>query len=412
MAWLSPPARARRELKAVATADDAASRPASHVFSRADRSPLGIWWWTVDRWLLGATLALIALGVLLSFGSSPAAAQRLDIPFPFHFAVRQSIYAACGLAIVVGVSLLSPRGVRRAAFFIYLLAILTMAALLFMGHAAKGATRWIEVAGFTLQPSEFMKPALIVLVAWMFAESQKGRGVPGVSIAFALYAVAVALLLVEPDVGQTVLITIAFGAAFWMAGVPMSWVMGLGATAAAGLGATYFLFHHVASRVDMFFGHDRTLDVRQVERAGQAIAAGGLFGRGPGEGIMKREVPDMHTDFIYSASAEEYGLWFSLILIALFTFVAVRGLFKSMRLADPFEQVAASGLFVLVAMQAFINIAVNLDLTPTKGMTLPFISYGGSSMLASALTMGMALALTRRGLAGYRSGERRADAFA
>jgi cell division protein FtsW len=381
---------------------DLADAPAkTHAFSRADRTRLGLWWWTVDHWLLGATLALMGLGVLLSFGSSPAAASRLDIPFAFHFAVRQSIFAVIGVAILLGVSVLSSRGVRRAAFFIYLATIAMMIALTFFGHSAKGATRWVEIAGFTLQPSEFMKPALIVLVAWMFSEGQKGEGVPGVSIAFGLYVVSVGLLLVEPDVGQTVLITIAFGAAFWMAGVPMSWVMALGGIAIAGLTSTYFVFQHVASRVDRFFSHDKTLDTHQVDRAAQAIAAGGLFGRGPGEGIMKREVPDMHTDFIYSASAEEYGLWFSLILIALFMFLTLRGLFKAMRLSDPFEQVAAAGLFVLVGMQAFINVAVNLDLMPTKGMTLPFISYGGSSMLAMGLTMGMALALTRRRPGAY-----------
>ncbi|HEY1752654.1 MAG TPA: putative lipid II flippase FtsW [Caulobacteraceae bacterium] len=390
-----------------------ASIPApNQPFSRADRSPLGLWWWTVDHWLLGATLALMALGVLLSFGSSPAEAYRLDIPFAFHFAVRQSVFAAGGLVVVLAVSMLSTRHVRRAAFFIYAVAITLMAALVFLGHEAKGATRWVEFAGFTLQPSEFMKPALIVLVAWMFSEGQKGQGVPGVSIAFGLYLVAVALLLIEPDVGQTVLITIAFGAAFWMAGVPMSWVMGLGGAAIVGLTSTYFVFQHVASRVNRFFSHDKTLDTHQVDRAAQAIAAGGLFGRGPGEGIMKREVPDMHTDFIYSASAEEYGLWFSLILIALFMFVTLRGLFKSLRLSDPFEQVAAAGLFVLVGMQAFINVAVNLDLMPTKGMTLPFISYGGSSMLASCLTLGMALALTRRNPGAYKPRERFAKAGA
>jgi len=389
---------------------DLADTPAqTHAFSRADRSRLGLWWWTVDHWLLGAALALIGLGVLLSFGSSPAAAARLDIPFPFHFAVRQSIFAVGAVAVLLGVSVLPPRGVRRAAFFIYLVTIALMIGLIFLGHAAKGATRWVEFAGFTLQPSEFMKPALIVLVAWMFSEGQKGEGVPGVSIAFGLYVVAVALLLIEPDVGQTVLITVAFGAAFWMAGVPMSWVMALGGTAIAGLASTYFVFQHVASRVDRFFSHDKTLDTHQVGRAAEAIAAGGFFGRGPGEGIMKREVPDMHTDFIYSASAEEYGLWFSLIQIGLFMILTLRGLFKAMRLSDPFEQVAAAGLFVLVGMQSFINVAVNLDLMPTKGMTLPFISYGGSSMLASALTMGMALALTRRRPGAYAPAGRKAD---
>jgi cell division protein FtsW len=378
------------------------STASTHVFARSDRTALGVWWWTIDRWLLGATLALIGLGVLLSFGTSPAAAERLDIAFPFHFAIRQSIFAAGGLVVLFTVSMLSPKGVRRSAFFIFIVAIALMLGLLFLGHSAKGATRWVEVAGFTLQPSEFMKPALIVLVAWMFSEGQKGQGVPGVSIAFCLYMLAVGLLLREPDVGQTVLITVAFGAAFWMAGVPMSWVMVLGTMAVAGLSSTYFLLPHVTVRVNKFLSHDKAVDAQQqAHNAARAIAHGGLFGRGPGEGIVKRDVPDMHTDFVYSASAEEYGLWLSLILIALFTLLTLRGLYKAMKLSDPFEQVAAAGLFVLVGMQACINVAVNLDLIPTKGMTLPFISYGGSSMLAMGLTLGMALALTRRRPGAY-----------
>jgi cell division protein FtsW len=383
----------------------------THAFARSDRSSLGVWWWTTDHLLLGATAALIGLGVLLQFGTSPAAAARLDIAWPFHFAVRQCIFAAGGAAILLSTSMLSPRGVRRAAFFIYLAAIAAMVALPFLGHAAKGATRWVEVAGFTLQPSEFMKPALIVLIAWMFSEAQKGEGVPGVSIAFFLYVMAVTLLLIEPDIGQTVLITVAFGAAFWMAGVPISWIMVMGATAIGGLCSTYFLFPHVATRVDGFFSHEHT-DTQQVHRAAEAIAAGGAFGRGPGEGIMKRLVPDLHTDFAYSAAAEEYGLWLSLILIALFTLLVVRGLYKAMKLSDPFQQVGAAGLFVLVGMQAFINVAVNLDMIPTKGMTLPFISYGGSSMLAMGLTMGMALALTRKRPGAYSTGETLAKAGA
>ena len=382
-----------------------------HAFARTDRTALGVWWWTTDHWLLGATVVLIGLGVLLQFGTSPAAAARLNIDWPFHFAVRQCVFAAGGTALLLIASMLSPRGVRRAAFIIYLVAIAAMIALPFAGHAAKGATRWVEISGFTLQPSEFMKPALIVLVGWMFAEGQKGEGVPGVSIAFGLYALAVGLLLIQPDVGQTVLITVAFGAAFWMAGVPMSWIMVLGGAAIAGLSSTYFLFDHVASRVDRFFSHEGA-DTHQVDRAAQAIAAGGLFGQGPGEGIMKRNVPDMHTDFAYSAAAEEYGLWLSLMLIAVFTLLVVRGLYKAMKLSDPFEQVAAAGLFVLVGMQAFINVAVNLNLIPTKGMTLPFISYGGSSMLAMGLTMGMALALTRKRPGAYNATENMARAGA
>ena len=376
----------------------------AHAFARSDRSPIGVWWWTVDRWMLGVVAILIAIGVVISFSASPAAAARMNIGDPFHFAVRQSIFAVVAAMILIGVSMLEVRAVRRAAFVIWLVAIAIMIALPFFGHNAKGATRWLEIGGFTLQPSEFMKPALIILVAWMFAEGQKGEGVPGVSIAFGLYFVSIALLLIQPDIGQTVLITVAFGAAFWMAGVPISWVMGLGAAAIAGLSSTYFLFPHVASRVDRFMSPDKA-DTHQVDAAAAAQAAGGLFGRGPGEGVMKRHVPDLHTDFAASVGAEEFGLVFTLLLISLFAFVVMRGLYRAMKLSDPFEQVAAAGLFVLVGQQAFINIAVNLNMIPTKGMTLPFISYGGSSMLAMGLTLGMALALTRRRPGAYAHAE-------
>ena len=376
----------------------------AHAFARSDRSPIGMWWWTVDRWMLGVTALLIAIGVALSFASSPAAAMRMNIGDPFHFAVRQCVFGAGAAVILLSVSMLDVRNVRRAAFFIWLAAIAVMIALPLFGHNAKGATRWLEIGGFTLQPSEFMKPALVILVAWMFAEGQKGEGVPGVSIAFGLYGISIALLLIQPDVGQSVLITVAFGAAFWMAGVPISWVMLLGGVAVAGLSSTYFLFPHVAARVHKFVSPD-SADTHQVDRAAEAIRAGGLLGRGPGEGVMKRHVPDLHTDFIYSVGAEEYGLVFSLLLISLFALLVARGLYRAMKLSDPFEQVAAAGLFVLVGQQAFINVAVNLNLIPTKGMTLPFISYGGSSMLAMGLTLGMALALTRRRPGAYTPGE-------
>jgi cell division protein FtsW len=385
----------------------------AHAFARSDRSPLGVWWWTVDRWMLGVAALLIGIGVALSFASSPAAAMRMNIGDPFHFAVRQCVFGAAAVVILLGVSMLEVRTLRRAAFVIWLVSIAIMIALPLFGHNAKGATRWLEVGGFTLQPSEFMKPALVILVAWMFAEGQKGQGVPGVSIAFGLYFVSIALLLVQPDVGQSVLITVAFGAAFWMAGVPISWVMLLGGAAIAGLSSTYFLFPHVASRVHKFVSPD-SADTHQVDRAAEAIRAGGLLGRGPGEGVMKRHVPDLHTDFIYSVGAEEYGLVFSLFLISLFALLVTRGLYRAMKLNDPFEQVAAAGLFVLVGQQAIINVAVNLNMIPTKGMTLPFISYGGSSMLAMGLTLGMALALTRRRPGAYTPGEglAKAGAFA
>jgi cell division protein FtsW len=372
----------------------------THAFARTDRSRIGVWWWTTDHILLGGVAVLIGLGVMLSFASSPAAAARMNVHDPFHFAVRQCFFGAFGAIILISTSMLSPKGVRRLAFGVYIVSILIMMALPLMGHAAKGADRWLQLGGFSLQPSEFMKPALICLASWMFAEGQKGEGVPGVSIAFGLYGLAVVLLLMQPDVGQTVLITIAFGAAFFVAGVPLKWVIGLAGTALMGFVCVYFAFSHVAARFHKFLSPDKA-DTHQVDKAAEAIAAGGLFGRGPGEGVMKRHVPDLHTDFIYSVAAEEYGLMFSLMLISLFALLVVRGLYKAMRLNDAYEQVAAAGLFVLLGQQVFINVAVNLNMIPTKGMTLPFISYGGSSMLAMGLTLGMALALTRKRPGAY-----------
>ena len=383
----------------------------THAFARSDRSFLGVWWWTMDRWLFGAAAVLVVLGILLSFGNSPAAAARMNFNDPFHFALRQTVFGLAGAGVMLAASLLSPRHIRRTAFIVYAVAIAAMIALPFLGHQAKGATRWVEIAGFTLQPSEFMKPALIILAAWMFAEGQKGEGVPGVSIAFALYGIAVALLLMQPDVGQTILITITFGACFFMAGVPIRWILGLGAVASTGLVAIYFAFDHFAARVDKFLTPEKA-DTHQVDRALEAQAAGHWFGQGPGEGVLKRQVPDVHTDFAFSGAAEEFGLTFSLFLIGLFAFIVVRGMMRAIKLSDPFEQVAAAGLFVLIGQQAFINIAVNLNLIPTKGMTLPFISYGGSSVLAMGLTMGMALALTRKRPGAYAQGDGMARAGA
>ncbi len=377
-----------------------ASTYAPHAFARTDRTTVGLWWWTTDRLLLGATAVLIGLGVMLSFGSSPAAAARTGMHDPFHYAVRQCAFGAIAATVLVGVSMLSPRGIRRVAFAGYLLAIAVMLALPVFGHSAKGAARWVQLGGFSLQPSEFMKPCLIVLASWMFSEAQKGEGVPGVSIAFGLYGLAAVLLLIQPDVGQTVLITVAFGATFFMAGVPLKWIGILGSLAVGGFIAIYLTFGHVAARFHKFLSPDKA-DTHQVDKAAEAIAHGGLLGVGPGEGIMKRHVPDLHTDFIYSVAAEEYGLVFSLALLSLFAILVIRGLWRAMKLSDGFEQVAAAGLFVLMGQQCLINVAVNLNLIPTKGMTLPFISYGGSSMIAMGLTLGMALALTRRRPGAY-----------
>ncbi len=376
----------------------------SPAFSRNDQSAIAKWFWTVDRGLLAAALTLIGLGVALSFATSPAAILADEsISDPFHYSWRMIVWATGGTAAMLITSLLSPRGVRRIALLALLGAILTMMALPFIGDEVKGAARWINLGPFSLQPSEFAKPGLIVFAAWMFSEAQKGQGVPGVSIAFGAWALTVGLLLIQPDIGQTLLITTTFMAVFFMAGVPLKWVAALAAAGAAGVVGLYFAFSHMRDRLSRFLSPETT-DTHQIDRASEAIRAGGLVGRGVGEGVMKRSVPDLHTDFIYSVGAEEFGLVLSLAMIALYAFIVVRGMRRAMKLTDPFDQTAAAGLFMLIGLQACINIAVNLNLIPTKGMTLPFISDGGSSMLAMGLTMGLALALTRRRPGAYEPG--------
>lgn len=376
----------------------------SPAFSRNDQSPIAKWFWTVDRGLLAAALTLMGLGVALSFASSPAAINAdQSISDPFHYSWRMLVWASMGLVLMLTSSLLSPRGVRRIAVLALLGAIVTMMALPFIGDEVKGAARWINLGPFSLQPSEFAKPGLIVFAAWMFAEAQKGQGVPGVSIAFGFWALTVGLLLIQPDIGQTLLVTTTFMAVFFMAGVPLKWVAVLAAAGMAGVVSLYFAFGHMRDRLSRFLSPENT-DTHQIDRASEAIRAGGLVGRGVGEGVMKRHVPDLHTDFIYSVGAEEFGLVLSMAMIGLYAFIVVRGMKRAMKLNDAYEQTAAAGLFMLIGLQACINIAVNLNLIPTKGMTLPFISYGGSSMLAMGLTMGLALALTRRRPGAYEPG--------
>jgi cell division protein FtsW len=380
--------------------DSVYSRP----FSRNDSGIVAQWFWTVDRGLLLAALVLMATGVALSFASSPAAILADEsITDPFHYSWRMMVWAGGGATVMFIMSLMSPKGVRRVAVLTLLGGIVVMAALPFIGNEVKGAARWVNLGPFSLQPSEFVKPSLIVFAAWMFAEGQKGQGVPGVSIAFGFWALVVGLLLIQPDIGQTLLTTATFMAVFFMAGVPLKWMAALAAAGAGGLVSLYFTFGHMRDRLSRFTNPETT-DTHQIDRASEAIRAGGLFGRGVGEGVMKRHVPDLHTDFIYSVGAEEFGLMLSLTMIGLYAFIIVRGLRRAMKLNDPFEQTAAAGLFTLIGLQACINVAVNLNLIPTKGMTLPFISYGGSSMLAMGLTMGFALALTRRRPGAYEPG--------
>ena len=366
----------------------------AHPFTRTDRSATAMWWWTLDRVTLALVLVLLLLGFFFSFSSSPVAAPHAGSYDPFYYTKRHFFFALLTAGMMIAISMLSIKGVKRVSLVIYGISLGIMALLPIIGHAAKGGRRWLELGPIALQPSEFLKPALIVLISWMFSEGQKGKGVPGVTIAFCLYLMAIGLLLIQPDVGQSILITVAFGACFFISGVPFRWIMGMLATASAGLVGLFFIQPHFRNRILGFVTEDG--DKYQVNSAKAAIANGGFWGKGLNEGVMKRHIPDLHTDFIYSVVAEEYGLWLTLILIGIFAFIVIRGLAKSMAMQDPFRQIATSGLYIMLGTQVLINVSVNLGLIPPKGMTLPFISYGGSSMLALGLCLGLILALTRK----------------
>lgn len=366
----------------------------AHPFNRTDRSPLAMWWWQLDHATFGAILFLLLAGFVFSFSSSPEAASDNRIADAFFYTKRHFAFMIISVGAMVSISMLSLRGVKRIGLLIFTLSMLTMVSIIFIGTEAKGGQRWLNLGFLMLQPSEFLKPALVIMIAWMFTEGQKGMGVPGVTIAFGMYIAAIALLLKQPDVGQSFLITVVFGACFFISGVPMRWIIGLSAVAVTGLGSLFFTHEHFRNRLVEFFNAKG--DHTQIDAAKAAIANGGVFGRGMNEGIMKARLPDLHTDFIYSVAAEEFGLVVTLLLVGIFAYIVTRNLLKAMGMQDSFRQIATSGLAIMLGVQVLINVAVNIAIIPPKGMTLPFISYGGSSMLAMGVSLGLLLALTRK----------------
>jgi cell division protein FtsW len=360
-----------------------------------DITALRRWWGTIDRTVFAIAAVLMTLGLVFSFASSGAATNRLGIGDEYYFVLRQAMFVSVGASVMIALSFLSPAGARRAAGFFYVMAVILMIYILAFGHEAKGAQRWLRFGGFSFQPSEVLKPALVVIAAWLFSKKLESPSFPAARIALALYAIPVVLLILQPDIGQTGLLTLAFLTVFFIAGMPWIWIAGFFGAAVVGCGAIYVAFEHVQKRVNGFL-NPQTGETYQTDRALDAIASGDFMGKGPGEGSIKDFLPDAHTDFIYSVAAEEFGLIASVGLITLFCILIVRGLYIANRQGEAFPQLAATGLFTLIGYQSAINLAVNLNLMPAKGMTLPFISYGGSSILGSAVTIGLALALTRK----------------
>ena len=365
-------------------------------FARTDRSALGQWWWTVDRWTLAAVIALMFVGAILVLAASPAVATRIGLD-SFYLVRHHYMMLPVAAAVLIAVSVLTPRQVRRLGVVLFFFFLALTAMTLGSGMEIKGATRWISVGPLSLQPSEFLKPCFAIFTAWMFALQRTevpGQRIPGNLISIGAYLATVAILIKQPDLGMTVVITATWAAQFFVAGLPIFWVALIVGCGVAGLVGAYFMLPHVTDRVNQFLDPS-TGDTYQIDRALEAFSNGGWFGLGPGEGIAKRSLPDSHTDFVFAVAAEEFGIILCLILLALFAFIVLRALARAYRSEDMFARFAASGLAILFGVQAAINMAVNLQLIPAKGMTLPFISYGGSSMISLAYAMGMLLALTR-----------------
>lgn len=354
------------------------------------------WQRGLDWPILMSALLLLSVGLLMSLAAGPPAAERLGYADSFYFVRRQAIFVGVAVVAMIAMSMLDRVWARRMAALIFIGSLALLAFILVSGYEAKGAQRWIRFGGFSLQPSEFVKPALIVLTGWLLAQRQLYPKGPWAAITLVFFCVTLGFLLLQPDVGQSALLTAAFIVTFFVSGLPWRWaaIFAGGGTALSGL--LYATLPHVRFRVNSFINPSE-YDTYQIDKASEAIGRGGLFGVGPGEGTIKTSLPDAHTDFIYAVMGEEFGYIAAVGLIFVFGFIVWQGLRAAARLHDPYPRAAASGLFALFGLQAAINIAVNVSLIPPKGMTLPFISSGGSSMLGTALTLGLALALIRRG---------------
>ena len=366
------------------------------MISRAEQTLFSDWLWTVDRWLLGALALLMVCGLVFGMAGSPPVAERLHLP-TFYFVNKQAEFLVPAIAVLVAASFLSPRHVRRVALAVFVVAMALIVAALLFGVEVKGARRWI----FGIQPSEFVKPAFVVLAAWAFSEGARGRrDMPANFMAILLLPATVVPLVLQPDFGQTMLVSLVWGALFFMAGLHWFWVAGIGGAGASAVLAAYKFVPHVRARILKFMepqaGGGAVTDTFQVDTARDSFIAGGWFGKGPGEGTLKRILPDSHTDFIFAVTGEEFGVIVCIALVSLFAFIVIRGLSDAARNEDPFCRFAAAGLSMLFGMQSCINLAVNLRLMPAKGMTLPFISYGGSSLISLALGMGFLIAVTRK----------------
>jgi cell division protein FtsW len=362
------------------------------TLSRADNSGFARWWWTIDRVTFIAVVALMAIGLVLAFAASPAATGSNLSAGNFSYALKQLIFAMTAAGILIGASLLDSKQARTFAAVIFALALIGACLALVSGEDINGAHRWLNFGGLKLEPSEFLKPAFAVLAAAFLADKLK-RGFPGDFVTLGMLVPAVGILLLQPDVGQTALISTLCVAMLFFAGLAYYWLLAMGAGGAALAVIAYLVHPHVRDRITQFFTNGPGY---QTGLALKAFEAGGVGGVGPGAGTIKYRLPDAHTDFIFAVAGEEFGIALCILIAVLFGVVTIRLLMRAQKSHDPFAQLAGAGLAVVIGLQAFINMGVSLSILPAKGMTLPLISYGGSSLFAVALTLGLALGVTRQ----------------
>ncbi|MBI4030787.1 MAG: cell division protein FtsW [Proteobacteria bacterium] len=366
----------------------------TRLFSRTDQSVFGRWWWTVDRVMLAGFFILMVCGVVLVATASPPVAERIGAG-QYHFIKKHMIVLFPAFFLMLGVSLLPPRMIWRVSSIVFAGGIIAMILVLFIGVEVKGAQRWLPLPFFSLQPSEFIKPAFAVCAAWFMAKGKENPSFRGNAIAAGMFGLAALLLVMQPDFGMTFVLACIFGMQVFLAGFPLLWLAGLaGAGVCAGV-LSYFTIGHVRSRIDRFLDPAYG-DNYQVEKSLEAFRAGGLFGVGPGQGTVKLGIPDAHADFIFAVAGEEMGLLFAAFLVILFGFIVLRGFNRIMDSDDMFTVLAGGGLLTMFGFQALIHMGAGVRMLPAKGMTLPFISYGGSSLLAMSFAAGVMLALTRR----------------
>lgn len=361
--------------------------------ARTDQSIIGRWWWTVDRWTLAAVIMLIGFGILLIQAATPAIAGLHDLS-TFHFVERHLMMLVPGLAFMFGLSLLSPRHILAVCVALGIVSILCLAATPFIGEATKGATRWIQLPMISFQPSEFVKPFFAVIAAWLFSRHCQRQGSPGFGTNIALFTFICLCLLAQPDIGMTALVSIVWFGQFFLAGLPLILTAALPVLAIIGGLGAYYTFPHFASRFDRFISS--TGDTYQTDKALEAFTNGGMFGVGPGAGSVKMKIPDVHADFIFAVAGEELGMIGALVIISLFTFIILRGIWRVRFEDNLFILLAVAGLLIQFGTQTAINLGSTLHLLPAKGMTLPFISYGGSSLWTMSISMGLLLGLTKK----------------